>query len=165
MARRRSTSTTSSLYGVAEPPALAAQFAVNNTFIDEGTTGDVAVKLNRPMGPDDPAQVSIDYTTEPSTAVPGEDYTPTSGTLTFVNGGANELTFPVETFDNTKFTGDKRIVLRLSNPVDVERGALFQGSVLIRDDDPFDPELLDDFEQGAVPVGRRRPRRVRGAAC
>jgi beta-glucanase (GH16 family) len=137
------------LYGVGQPPALAAQFTVNNTFIDEGATGDVAVKLNRPMGPDDPAQVSIDYTTEPGTAVPGEDYTSTSGTLTFVNGGAAELTFPVETFDNSKFTGDKRIVLRLSDPVDVERGALFQGSVLIRDDESFDPELLDDFEQGS----------------
>ncbi len=137
------------LYGVAEPPALAAQFSLNNTFIPEGTTGDVAVKLNRPMGPDDPAQVSIDYATEIGNAMPGEDYTPTSGTLTFVNGGATELTFPVETFDNSKFTGDKRVVIRLSNPVDVERGALFQGSVLIQDDDPFDPELLDDFEQGA----------------
>ena len=137
------------LYGIAEPPALAAQFSINNTFIEEGTTGDVAVKLNRPMGPDDPAQVSIDYTTEPSTAVPGEDYTPTSGTLTFVNGGANELTFAVETFDNSKFAGDKRVVIRLSNPVDVERGALFQGSVLISDDEAFDPDLLDDFEQGA----------------
>ena len=138
-----------SRYGVAEPPALAVQFSIQNTFIDEGTTGDVAVKLNRPMGPDDPAQVSIDYATEPGNAVPGEDYTPTSGTLTFTNGGPNELTFPVETFDNTKFSGDKRVVIRLSNPVDVERGALFQGSVLIRDDELFDPKLLDDFEQGA----------------
>ncbi|MCP4305376.1 MAG: family 16 glycosylhydrolase [bacterium] len=141
------------VYGVGEPPALAAQFALNNNFIPEGTTGDVAVKLTRPMGPDDPAQVSIDYTTEIGNAVPGEDYTPTSGTLTFVNGGANELSFPVETFHNTKFTGDKRVVIRLSNPVDVERGALFQGSVLIQDDDPFDPELLDDFEQGAFQWG------------
>ena len=137
------------LYGVAEPPALAAQFSVNNTFIDEGTTGDVGVKLNRPMGPDDPAQVSIDFATERSNAIAGEEYTPTSGTLTFVNGGPSELFFPIETFDDTKFEGDEQIVIRLTNPVDVERGALFQGSVLIDDNDPFDPKLLDDFEQGA----------------
>ena len=43
----------------------------------------------------------------------------------------------------------KQIVIRLTNPVDVERGALFQGSVLIVDSDDFDPKLLDDFEQGA----------------
>ncbi|NNF53950.1 MAG: family 16 glycosylhydrolase [Acidimicrobiales bacterium] len=138
-----------SLYGVAEPPALAAQFSVQNTFIEEGTTGEVGVKLTRPMGPDDPAQVSIDYATERSNAVPGEDFTPTSGTLTFVNGGPSELSFPVETFDDTKFTGDLQVVIRLTNPVDVERGALFQGSVLIDDNDPFDPKLVDDFEQGA----------------
>ncbi len=138
-----------SVYGVAAPPALAVNFATQNTFIPEGATGNVAVKLNRPMGPNDPAQVSIDYATERSYATPGEEYTPTSGTLTFVNGGPSELTFPIETFDDTKFEGDEQIVIRLTNPVDVERGALFQGSALIRDNDPFDPLLLDDFEQGA----------------
>ena len=138
-----------SVYGVAEPPALAAQFSIQNTFIDEGTTGQVGVKLTRPMGPDDPTQVSIDFATERSNAIPGQEFTPTSGTLTFVNGGATELFFPIETFDDTKFEGDEQIVIRLTNPVDVERGALFQGSVLIDDNDPFDPKLLDDFEQGA----------------
>ena len=137
------------LYGVAEPPAVAVQFAQQNTFIAEGTTGNVGVKLNRPLGPDDPAQVSIDFATERSNANPFEEYTPTSGTLTFENGGASELFFPVETFDDSKFEGDEQIVIRLTNPVDVERGALFQGSVLIDDNDPFDPKLLDDFEQGA----------------
>ncbi|MFW2332191.1 carbohydrate binding domain-containing protein [Ilumatobacter sp.] len=138
-----------SVYGVAEPPDLAVNFSRQNTFIEEGTTGDVGVKLNRPMGPDDPAQVSIDFATERSNAIAGEDFTPTSGTLTFTNGGPTELFFPVETFDDTKFTGDLQVVIRLTNPVDVDRGALFQGSVLIDDNDPFDPDLLDDFEQGA----------------
>ena len=138
-----------SVYGIAEPPALAVNFSKQNTFIDEGTTGEVGVKLNRPMGPDDPAQVSIDFATERSNAIPVEEFTPTSGTLTFANGGPTELFFPVETFDDTKFEGDEQIVIRLTNPIDVERGALFQGSVLIADTDPFDPELLDDFEQGA----------------
>jgi beta-glucanase (GH16 family) len=137
------------LYGVGVPPAPAVNLARQITFIEEGTTGDVEVKLNRPLGPDDPEQVSIDYATERSNATPGQDFTPTSGTLTFVKGGPSTLSFPVETFDNTKFTGDKQIVIRLTNPVDVERGTLFQGSVLIDDNDDFDPKLLDDFEQGA----------------
>jgi beta-glucanase (GH16 family) len=138
-----------SLYGIAEPPALAVNFSQQNTFIEEGTTGEVGVRLNRPFGPDDPAQVSIDFATERSNATPFEEFTPTSGTLTFVNGGPSELSFPVETFDDTKFEGDEQIVIRLTNPVDADRGALFQGSVLIQDNDPFDPDLLDDFEQGA----------------
>ena len=137
-----------SVYGIGEPPALAVNFANLITRIDEGTTGAVGVKLNRPMGPDDPAQVSIDFATERSNAVPLEEYTPASGTLIFTNGGPTELAFPLETFDDTKFEGDEQIVIRLSNPVDVERGALFQGSVLITDTDDFDPKLLDDFEQG-----------------
>ncbi|MDR9452080.1 MAG: carbohydrate binding domain-containing protein, partial [Acidimicrobiia bacterium] len=104
------------VYGVGEPPALAVQFSTQNTFIDEGTTGDVAVKLTRPMGPEDPAEVSIDFATERSNAIAGEEYTPTSGTLTFVNGGPTELFFSVETFDDTKFEGDEQIVIRLTNP-------------------------------------------------
>jgi hypothetical protein len=138
-----------SVYGVGEPPALAVNFSRQNTFIEEGTTGQVGVRLNRPMGPDDPAQLSIDYATERSNAIPGEEFTPTSGTLTFVNGGPSELFFDVETFDDTKFEGDEQVVIRLTNPVDVERGALFQGSVLIDDNDDVDAKLLDDFEQGA----------------
>jgi len=137
------------IYGEAEPPALTVQFSVQVSLIEEGATGDVGVKLNRLMNSSDPAQVSIDFTTEPAIAVAGDDYTPTSGTLTFLNGGPTELSFPVETFDNTKFTGGKRIAIRLTNPVDVERGPLFQGSVLIDENDPYDPELIDDFEQGA----------------
>jgi beta-glucanase (GH16 family) len=138
-----------SLYGIAEPPPIAVNLSKQNTFVEEGETAQVGVKLNRPLGPNDPAQVSIGYTTERSNAVLGEEFVPTSGTLTFTNGGATELFFPVETFDDTKFEGDEQIVIRLTGPVDVERGALFQGSVLIDDDDPFDPKLLDDFEQGA----------------
>ncbi|MDH3295615.1 MAG: hypothetical protein OER95_14950, partial [Acidimicrobiia bacterium] len=145
------------LYGTGETPPVAVQLAQSITLIEEGTTGDVFVRLNRPLGPDDPAQVSIDYATERSNAVPGEDFTPTSGTLTFVNGGPRELSFPVETFDDSKFTGDLQIVIRLTNPVDVERGAIFQGSVLIDDNDPFDPKLLDDFEQGAFLWDTRGP--------
>ena len=38
-----------------------------------------AVKLNRPMGPDDPDQVSIDFATERSNAIPGQDFTPDVG--------------------------------------------------------------------------------------
>ncbi len=136
------------LYGVGEIPPLAVNFAQIDTPIEEGKTGDVTVKLNRPMNSDDPAQVSVDFATDIAGAIAGEEYTPTSGTLTFVNGGPSELTFPIETFDDTKFEGEERIVLRLSNPVDVELNST-QARALIVDNDAFDPLLLDDFEQGA----------------
>ncbi len=136
------------VYGAAEPPALAVGFALPDTPVEEGSTGDVTVKLNRAFGGDDPESVSVDYATEFATAAAGEEYTPTSGTLTFTKGGPTEQTFAIETFDDTKWEGEERIVLRLSGPVDVELSSA-QATALIVDNDDFDPNLLDDFEQGA----------------
>jgi beta-glucanase (GH16 family) len=135
-----------SLYGSAGSIPLNVAFSQGIFEVDEGTTGDITIKLNRPMVDSDPDAVSIDYTTEPATAEAGRDYTPTSGTLTFVQGGPQEQSFPIETFADGKFTGNLRIVLRLANPVDVELGFIRQSSALIIDQDPYDPLLLDDFE-------------------
>ncbi|MFZ1396424.1 MAG: carbohydrate binding domain-containing protein [Candidatus Promineifilaceae bacterium] len=137
------------VYGVAEIPDLAVTFASANYNVAEGTTGNIVVKLNRPLNSDDPAQVSVDYTSEPGTATIGQDYTPTSGTLTFVNGGPSELAFSLETFEDSKFEGGESVILRLSNPVDVAQGFSFQAGASIQDNDPYDINLLDDFEKGA----------------
>ncbi len=137
------------LYGVAEIPELAVTFAAAEYEIDEGTTGDIIVKLNRPMNSDDPAQVTVDYFTEIGSATPDRDYKePTPDTLTFVNGGPSELSFSLETFDDTKWEGTERVILRLSNPVDVAAGFSLQAAAAIIDNDPYDPDLLDDFERG-----------------
>ena len=137
------------LFGVAEVPELAVSFSANNYDIPEGTTGSITVNLNRPMNDDDPAEVSVDYLTEPASATPGRDYTPVAGTLTFVNGGPSEQSFLLETFDDPKQTFDKRLILRLSNLVDVAPGFILQASATILDNDAYDPNLLDDFERGA----------------
>lgn len=135
------------LYGVAEIPELAVTFTASRYDVVEGTTGQVVVKLNRPMNADDPAQVTVGYRTEPAIAEPGREYAPVNGTLTFVNGGPSQLTFPVETFDDTKWEGDERIGLRLTDFVDVAPGFATQASVFVLENDPFDDDLLDDFEQ------------------
>ena len=140
------------LYGVAEIPPLAVTFDNARYPIDEGATGNVLVKLNRPMNADDPAQVSVDYTTEAGTATPGKDYTPTSGTLTFVNGGPSQLSFPITTFEDSKFEGGESIILRLSNPVDAEPGFFMQAGAFIEDNDEFDPNLIDDFQYGPYKI-------------
>ncbi|MCA9919603.1 MAG: hypothetical protein KC445_16705, partial [Anaerolineales bacterium] len=137
------------VYGIAEIPDLAVTFASANYNVAEGTTGNIVVKLNRPMNSDDPAQVSVDYTTEPGTAMVAQDYLPTSGTLTFVNGGPSELSFPLETLEDSKFEGGESVILRLSNPVDVAQGFSFQAGASIQDNDAYDANLLDDFEKGA----------------
>ena len=136
-----------SLYGDAAPPAVSVGLSATITDVEEGGTASVGVRLNRPLGPDDPEQVTVDYRTEPAAALPGDEYTPASGTLTFTRGGPSELSFDVQTFDDNKFEGTERIVVRLSNPVGAEGGG--QGSILIGDNDPFDEDLIDDFESGA----------------
>jgi beta-glucanase (GH16 family) len=138
-----------SVYGDAGVPPVTVNLARQNTFVEEGKTAQVAVRLNRALGPDDPDTVSIDFATERANAIPGEKFTPTSGTLTFTKGGPTELFFEVETFDDSRFTGDQQVVIRLTNAVGAERGSLFQGSVLIVDNDPFDPDEIEQFTQGA----------------
>ena len=139
------------LFGVAEVPPLTVAFETNRTDIAEGTTGVVTVKLNRALNDEDPAQVSVDFATESATSIAtaGREYTPTAGTLTFVNGGPASLTFEIETFDDSKWEWDERIALRLSNPVDVALGLNTQASAFIVGDDDLDPYLIDDFEEGA----------------
>ncbi len=59
--------------------------------------------------------VTIDYATEDGTAVEGNNYTETSGTLTF---DANETskTFEVPVLNDEVLEGNKTVLLRLSNP-------------------------------------------------
>ena len=134
------------IYGVAVIPDLEVVFSAGNWDVTEGETATVAVKLNREMNVDDPAEVSIDYSTDPGNATPGRDFTPAAGTLVFTNGGVTEQTFNLETFDNNKHTGAKRVIPRLSNPVDVISVVGAQATVTILDDEPYDANLLDDFE-------------------
>jgi hypothetical protein len=139
------------LYGVATVPELAVTFSAAEYVVTEGNTATITVKLTRALGDDDddPAAVSIDYSMEPGSAFAGRDYTPVAGTLTFVQGGPTEQTFQVPTFDNPKHDGDKTVIMRLSNPVDVATGFVTQAVLAILDDDPLDSALLDDFERGA----------------
>ncbi len=135
------------LYGVAEIPELTVSFASSDFEIDEGATGPITVRLNRPMNEDDSAQVSVDYSVDTIVAEEGRDFLPVpSGTFTFVNGGPTEQTFDVTTLDDSKYEATERLILRLSNPVDVPIGATQQASASILDNDPYDPLLLDDFE-------------------
>jgi beta-glucanase (GH16 family) len=138
-----------SLYGQAAERPLEVTFAADEFEVTEGAEAVVAVKLTRPLKEGDPDQVSVSYTTEPGTAIPDRDYTPASGTLTFVKGDVSEQTFTVLTFDNAKHDGDKTVILRLFDPVDIPLGFILQARVSILDDDPLDPTLIDDFERGA----------------
>ncbi|MDF1596898.1 MAG: family 16 glycosylhydrolase [Acidimicrobiia bacterium] len=135
------------LFGVGEVPELAVSFSANDFDVTEGDTGQITVALSRALGDDDPDRVSIDYSVETIVPVPGRDYVqPAPGTLTFVKDGPSELSFSVQTLEDSKHESAERLILKLSNPVDVAAGFIMQAALTISDDDPFDPLLLDDFE-------------------
>jgi beta-glucanase (GH16 family) len=136
------------LYGNADVPELAVGFIANNFNIAEGATGQITVSLNRALGDDDPDQVTVDYAVELGTAEPDRDYIPpAAGTLTFLKGGPAAQSFSLATLDDNKYEGTERVILRLSNPVDIAPGFIMQASAAILDNDNYDPLLIDDFER------------------
>jgi beta-glucanase (GH16 family) len=139
------------LAGRAELPELAVTFSAAEYVVAEGTAATVTVRLSRELGEgsDDPAQVSVAYSSEPGTALAGRDYSPVAGTLTFIQGDPSEQAFAVPTLDNAKHDGDKTVILRLVDPVGAPLGFVTQAVVAILDDEPLDTALLDDFERGA----------------
>lgn len=134
------------LFGTRAPIPLEINYASNRFNIIEGEVGDITVALTRPMNNSDPAQVSVDYTTVEVGATANRDYSPASGTLTFVNGGPSELSFSIETLDDSKWEGDERIELIVSSATGAALGS-FRSDAFITDNDPFNPALLDDFEE------------------
>ena len=79
---------------------------------------DFAVTLNRAAS----GAVSVDYATADGTATAGEDYTATSGTLTFAPGETAK-TVSVAILDDAIDEGKETFLLRLSNP----KGAYLRG--------------------------------------
>ncbi|HSG42519.1 MAG TPA: family 16 glycosylhydrolase, partial [Anaerolineales bacterium] len=134
------------LFGEAAERPLEVQFSAVKFEAVEGAEALIGVKLTRPLKDGDPDQVSVSYTTEPGLAEPDRDYTPVSGTLTFYKDDVSAQTFAVPTFDNNKHDGDKTVILRLFDPVDVPLGTQAQSWLDILDDEAYDPQLIEDFE-------------------
>ncbi len=134
--------------GTTALPELAVRFLNTDFRVAEGGTRDLVVTLNRSMNESDPPQVSVEFHVETVFAEAGRDYVqPPPQTLTFVNGGPTFQLIPLETLPDSKYEGTERLILRLTNPVDVAPGRIMQAALSIIDDDPYDPLLLDDFER------------------
>jgi hypothetical protein len=131
-----------SLFGAIDLP-LRVGFTSTRFPVDEGDTATVVVRLNQLAE----ETVTVDYATEhiAGAATPDRDYTPVSGTLTFPPGVATR-TFEVQTFDNGKYTGDRRAITRLGDPTEADLDFVTQAALVIRDGQTHDGNLLDDFE-------------------
>ena len=106
--------------------------------VDEGAgSATISVILTMPMT----EQAKVDYATGDGTAHAPDDYTATSGTLTFAAGETSK-TFQVPIIDDLLYELDETILLTLTNPISVELGIPNNTAILtIKDNDPM-PDVM-----------------------
>lgn len=130
------------LYGDAPVRPLTVGFSAIDYRVSEGVTAVVTAKLSKPAT----EVVTVDYRTSFGGAIAGRDYTPVSGTLSFAPG-VTQQSFNVATFDNRQYQAERGVQVELANPTG---GAILGlppvARVTIRDDESYDPALIDDFE-------------------
>lgn len=117
---------------VLAPPAMA-DVGVGDVRIDE-TAGTATFAITRVVGPLAP-QIVVGYGTSDETAVAPEDYTATSGQVTFPGsllGGTEIRTVTVPVIDDSLFETNQSFALQISGPEIVD-GA---GAATIVDNDP-----------------------------
>ncbi len=120
---------------------LELAFAAQQFDVLEGQTAVLTVSLTTSTT----EPVSINYRTAEGYAIPDRDYTPVSGTLT-IPAGSIDGQINVPTLPNSKFTGDKTLMVLLSDPVNVTLGFNRRAVLTIIDDEMADPALIHDFE-------------------
>jgi hypothetical protein len=90
--------------------------------------------------------VTVQYATSFGSAIADRDYTPASGTLTFAPN-ITQQSFTIQTIDNQKYSGERGVLVGLSNPTGgAALGIPPIARLDILDNESFDPTLLDDFE-------------------
>ncbi|MDB5335041.1 MAG: Alkaline phosphatase [Planctomycetaceae bacterium] len=115
--------------------------SVNNPApIDEGATGTVTLLFTVTLSASSTQTVTVAYTTADGTAtVADNDYTATSGTLTFAPGQTTkEISVVVK--GDTKNEADETILLQLSSPTNA-RVAVSPGTATITNDDDTLPSV------------------------
>ncbi|POY35328.1 hypothetical protein C3K47_16215 [Solitalea longa] len=112
--------------------------SVLNAQANEGDgTITVTIQLNGESSQD----VSVDYATANSSAVAGQDYTATSGTVTFPAGSSNSTqTFTVAITDDNEDETNESFLVNLSNAVNADI-ANAQGEETIIDNDETPPAI------------------------
>jgi len=79
---------------------------------------------------------AVNFATTPNTAMPGIDFTPTNGVLTFLPGDVSK-TFNVAIIDNNVQDGNRTLTLILSSPSNVTLGIPSRVTLTIVDNESF----------------------------
>ena len=98
-------------FGAAMATTAQAAININDVTVTEGETAVVTVSLDAPV---QRGNVRVDYATQDDTAVDGEDYIGTSGTLRF-RRGEQEKQISIETIDDTVTEQTENFNVVLSN--------------------------------------------------
>ncbi|MEO6808560.1 MAG: Calx-beta domain-containing protein, partial [Isosphaeraceae bacterium] len=124
--------TTTALANVTNQPGTL-QFASSVFSVNEGA-GTAIITVTRTAG--NLGAVTIPYLAFGGTAVPGLDYTPTSGLLVF-GDGETVKSFTVPIIDNTITQPDRSVILALGAPSGgATLGPLASATLIIHDNDP-----------------------------
>ena len=138
-----------------EPAPGVLQFSAADYTVAE--TGGLATILVQRVGATQGA-VSVNYTVTDGTAVNGQDYTATTGTI-LLQDQQSSATFTVPILDDTAAEGNETVVLTLSNSVDAPLGTptvatltIVENEAGIRfaDPTPFDTPVVYGVSENVV---------------
>jgi beta-glucanase (GH16 family) len=130
------------VYGVAPIKPLTVGFSAIDYKFTEGATATITAKLSKPFS----QTVTVQYATSFGFAIPDRDFTPVSGTLTFPPN-VTQQSFTVTTFDDSKYQGERGVLVELSNPTGgAALGLPPIARLNILDNESYDASLLDDFQ-------------------
>ena len=99
------------------PIPSAARFSAENYIVNEGgSDAEIAVVLHAPPS----LTTTINYATNDGSAVAGDDYIATSGTLTFTPGVTKAIFAIPILDDDTPLESSETLTITLSNPINAE---------------------------------------------
>ena len=110
------------------------QFVLSGSPVPENI-GTVTISVTRTGG--DTGAVSVNYATSDGTATAGNDYTATSGTLSWADGISGVQSFTVAIIDDTDVESDETVNLTLSSPTGGASLGTSTGIITITSDDAY----------------------------
>lgn len=134
-----------------------------SVFSESEASGARQITVERVGGRD--GEASIDYATSDGSATQGQDYTATSGTLSWPDQDSSNRSFSVSITNDTEEESAETVNLSLSNPTGAALGSPSSASLRILDDDSgeepqglsfVDTTLTVGEESGSATVAVRR---------
>jgi len=133
--------------GVVREGVVTVAFAEPLTVVDEGETAELRVVLSEASAD----AVSVRVFVRGDEAEPFRDFVPVNELLVFPPG-VTEVIVPVRTLLDGRHEGDERAQALLDGPRGAVLGFQRRAVLLIRDVDPFDPDLLAEFGDSVAPL-------------